>query len=165
MNKRVTIKGLFNTKKNRLNIDSKKWGERAWEFSFASVLSYPEHPTDEEINDAKNYFTSFRSMLPCFNCRNNYVNHLDDYPLTDEVLSNRTNLTKWLVDIKNLVNESLGLPTYSYDETVSYYYNQLNKPKGFCWKNLIDSYGDDNIVKITILISILLFLVYYLAKH
>ncbi len=160
MSQRLTLKRLSEMKNNRLNIDSKKWGEEGWIFAFACAFAYPQQPTEEEINDGSNFYSSLKSMLPCFNCRNNYSDHLKEYELTSEVLSSRVNLTKWLVNIKNAVNTSLGLPTYSHDETVNYYYNIINQPKKFCLKSL-----DDNVLKITVLLSVLLFLIYYLSRR
>lgn len=163
--RRLTIKQLNDMNENRLNINSKKWGEPGWIFSFACAFGYPKQPTNEEKNDAERFFTSFKTMLSCYTCRNNYKKHLNDLPLTDEVLSSRINLTKWLVNIKNVVNKSQGLSTYGYDETITYYYNLLNKPKTLCIKTLIEEYLDDSVLKMTILISILLFLFYLLKRN
>ena len=39
-------------------------------------------------------------------CRNNYVDHLKEFPITNQVLKDKESLMGWTVKIHNIVNKS-----------------------------------------------------------
>lgn len=94
------------------------WGEVGWDFFHFVTLGYPENPTNEDKKNYYQYFHHLKYVLPCFKCRTNMENHLKKYPLTDEVLSSRTNLVKWGIDFHNIVNYYTGKPILSYQEAI-----------------------------------------------
>ena len=53
----------------------------------------------------KNFLLSLEYVIPCEKCRNSYSEHLKKFPLTDQVLLNRTELFKWIVDVHNLADK------------------------------------------------------------
>lgn len=109
------------------NLDPTLWGPHLWKFSHYFTIAYPDNPTDEDKIKYKTYFLSLQNYLPCEKCRYNYKRHLNEVPLTDEVLKSRYNLINWLINFHNIVNVENGKPKYSYDDFVNEY---LKKDKG-----------------------------------
>lgn len=113
---------------DRNNLDPKIWGQYWWPTLYSVGFCYPlENPSDEEKQDAYNFFSSIKSMLPCSNCRNHYKDHLSILPLNDDVLSSRVNLLLWLVDIENEVNKCLKKKTYDRTKRIKYYHKLLTE--------------------------------------
>lgn len=132
------------------------WGKYCWNFIHLITLEYPENPTTEDKVKYYEYLFALQKILPCEKCRNNLKHHLRKYPLTDQVLSCRTNFIKWGIDIHNVVNYYTGKPMLSYNEAM----NEINKLVGIEQKNNKHT----NIIFyfiIIITIMILCFLVYY----
>lgn len=100
------------------------WGPAAWKFLHTATFAYggPDGiASHEEQAAAKNLFESLRLMLPCKDCCSHYCGALQKRPLTSHVLKNRDNLSRWLVDLHNDVNERLGKPIVSFEEAVGLY--------------------------------------------
>lgn len=97
------------------NIDPKLWGKPGWIFLHSITLGYPINPTEEEKNNYKLFFNSIGNILPCSTCRNNYLNSLNKYKLTDEVLITRDTLVNWLINIRlndqNIHNKNISVKT------------------------------------------------------
>jgi hypothetical protein len=74
------------------------------------AYGYPLNPTTKQKKYYKRYFKLFAYVLPCEHCRFHYKIAISKgpYKLTKLVFDNRNNLTKWLYDIHNYVNEKLG---------------------------------------------------------
>jgi len=116
------------------NISPDIWGKHGWKFMHYITLAYPDKPTEEDKKAIKIYFTSVGKVLPCYSCRLNYEKHLQKYPLTDTVVSSEKNLSKWLVDIHNEVNEVNGKHKYTIGE---FYGEYLNQPTEYCYHNYV----------------------------
>lgn len=95
------------------------WGPPAWAFMHCVTLSYPITPTKEDKEYMKNFFNSLPGILPCYKCRMNFNNHLSTLPLTDNVLSSKETLVKWLIDVHNAVNKTNGKKIMSYEEAIN----------------------------------------------
>ena len=89
-------------------MNPKKWGPKAWFFIHSVALSYPLNPTEEDKEHFKTFFSILQYVLPCSICANNFQEHLDVLPLTDDVLLSRKNLFLWTVKIHNKVNKLKG---------------------------------------------------------
>jgi len=111
------------------NIDPKLWGPSLWKFSHYYTLAYPDKPTEEDINNTRNFFSNLYKYLPCEKCRYNYQQHLLKTPLTNKVLQSRTNLVLWLLNLHNQVNIMTGKKEITYDEFENIYINKDEKPK------------------------------------
>jgi len=99
------------------------WGKPAWDFIHLVTLDYPEHPTEKDKQNYYDFFHNLQYVLPCAKCRNNLANHLEKYPLTNQVLANRSNLVKWAIDLHNIVNYNTSKPMLTYTEAL----NEINK--------------------------------------
>lgn len=90
------------------NINPAIWGSSGWVFLHSIAESYPDYPTDYDKQTFKSFFESLKAILPCRKCQINYKNHLNNIPLTNEVLSSNKNLNIWLSNVHNEVNKMLG---------------------------------------------------------
>ena len=83
------------------------WGPSLWHFLHTMSFNYPVKPTRKHKNQYKNFIMSLGKILPCRHCRENYPNNLKSIPLTDNVLKNRHNFSKWMYDFHEQVNKML----------------------------------------------------------
>lgn len=108
-----------------ININPELWGQHAWKFMHYITLSYPDNPTDVDKLNIYNFFSTISRILPCDKCRYNFSEHQKQYPLNNECLSSKYNLTNWLLNIHNNVNIATNKPIMSYDEFIILY-NPIN---------------------------------------
>ena len=81
---------------------------------FHSVsFSYPENPTIEQKKSAMDFFKALPFMLPCSTCGKHCQEQLEKFPPRVE---NREQLTKWLYNFHNMVNQRLGKKMPSFEE-------------------------------------------------
>jgi hypothetical protein len=90
------------------------WGPHAWKFLHYVSLSYPNNPTREEKAKYKQFFELLSVVLPCSICANHYAENYKKMPLTDEILSDKEKVIKWVIDVHNVVNEMKGKPIIRY---------------------------------------------------
>lgn len=90
------------------------WGPSAWRFLHAVTFAYPEKPTKEHKEAARNLFRSLKLMLPCGDCCQHYCKGMDSDPV-DNHLESKDALSRWLVKFHNQVNERLGKSQYAYE--------------------------------------------------
>ena len=92
------------------------WGPSGWLFLHCISFGYPYKidPTNKEHlekqNDYYRFFYYLGKVLPCKYCRNSYMDFFTKISLMKN-LGTRKEITKWLYDIHNLVNEKLGVPS------------------------------------------------------
>ena len=82
------------------------WGPHGWKFIHFTALGYPDEPTNRDKMKYKKFYTSLCDVIPCIMCRNNYVDHLKEFPITNQVLKDKESLMGWTVKIHNIVNKS-----------------------------------------------------------
>ena len=95
-------------------MDPTIWGPHGWIFLHSITYNYPENPSEDVQKAAINFFSNLDKLLPCDICKTNYSNHLQTYPIEENVTS-REKLMKWLIDIHNEVNIILCKPISTYD--------------------------------------------------
>ena len=110
-----------------MNLNPKVWGPHAWFFLDSIMLSLPNKLNNEQKNIYKNFFTSLQYILPCECCRNHYTENLKKYPLTDQILSNKENMIKWLLNIHNNVRQENKTIPISIRQFFEYYYKQYDE--------------------------------------
>lgn len=89
------------------------WGPPAWTFLHSVTLNYPDNPSSEHKTNYKNFFESLGDVLPCPTCKKHYKENIIKHPIR---LDSKDDLTKWLVDIHNKVNEQNDKTIFSYKE-------------------------------------------------
>ena len=138
------------------NINPILWGKHGWAFLHYITLSYPDTPDKDTKQMFKDFFTNIIwKFLPCEKCRINYKKHLQDLPLTDEIMNSRNSFIYWLVDMHNIVNQDLDKKKISYDEFNSIYMSNQEEEKEKKETNY-SSY----IIICLIIILIILFMIY-----
>jgi hypothetical protein len=115
------------------NVDNgmmtKVWGPAGWLFLHCITFGYPYAINNENEShigkkeDYYNFFYYLGRVMPCRYCRESYQEFFKELDLSNS-LQNRKQLTKWLYDIHNKVNDKLGvnncnIPTF--EEVVSKY--------------------------------------------
>ncbi len=91
------------------------WGPSGWQFLHCVTFGYPYKidPTKpehiEKQNDYYRFFYYLGKVLPCRYCRDSYMDFLTKKSLMSN-LETRKDITKWLYDIHNMVNDKLGVP-------------------------------------------------------
>lgn len=99
------------------------WGPSTWNSLHCISFSYPENPTDSDKEYYKAYFQLLKFVLPCCICRKHFTEHTKiggKHEINNDIFENRSSLTKWLYNLHNDVDESLGM---KYDIT----YEDLTK--------------------------------------
>lgn len=91
------------------------WGPHFWNVLNSIALTYPENPDVQEQQHVINFITNLQHILPCEKCREHFKENLKKFPLTEAATSGE-NLTKWVIDVHNSVNQSNGKRTLSYKE-------------------------------------------------
>jgi hypothetical protein len=144
-----------------MNLNPKVWGPHAWFFLDSIVLSLPNKLNYEQKTIYKNFFTSLQNVLPCEGCREHYKKNLKKYPLTDEILSKKENMIKWLLNVHNNVRRNAKKIPISIKQYFEYYDknyddNYNNKPSKDC--------NFKYYISIIIILLLLLFIFYKLKS-
>ena len=95
------------------------WGPHAWIFLHSITLEYPDHPTNEDKQNMTNFINALKYVLPCHKCKINFNDHLQSHPLTNNILSSKSNLIKWLIDIHNSVNKLTNKKELTYEAALA----------------------------------------------
>ena len=83
------------------------WGPSLWHFLHTMSFNYPVKPTNQDKTNYKRFIMSLKSVLPCKYCRINFRKNLQQLPLTDKALQNRSCFSKWMFNMHELVNKML----------------------------------------------------------
>ena len=105
------------------------WGPHLWYILHTISFSYPDNPTNYHKNAYRDFYTNIKDVLPCEQCQKHYTKHIQEYPITPH-LDNRATLVKWVIQIHNFANLSIGKPAYTPEE-VLYIYSQLKPVSPF----------------------------------
>jgi Erv1 / Alr family len=96
------------------------WGPHLWFILHIISFEYPEKPTEYDKRIYHDFYTALKDVIPCTECRKHYRDHITKYPLTPH-LDTRDNLIKWVVQVHNFVNISLGKPTFTLEQVLAVY--------------------------------------------
>lgn len=84
---------------------TKEWGPKVWYVMHLFSYKYPENPSNEEKNSAKQFYKSNISLLPCQNCKNSALKYIENNPVT---VNNKNDLINWVLNFHNFVNKKLN---------------------------------------------------------
>jgi hypothetical protein len=110
----------------RQNLKPQVWGFYAWMFLYSVALGYPNNPTDDEKRAAKTTIESLRYLLPCYTCREHFSNELSSRSL-DDALRCSESFVIFLCDLENSVNERIGGPRRTCEESLVRLFNASEK--------------------------------------
>lgn len=97
------------------------WGTPYWQFMHAITFLYPDVPTADDRQRIINIFSSLPFVLPCSLCGLHLAQNITAMPLTETVLSSKTTLSTWLVNLHNVVNRKLKKPEVTYEDARYFY--------------------------------------------
>jgi hypothetical protein len=144
------------------------WGPHAWKFLHYVSLGYSDNPTNEEKEKYKLFFLLLQDVLPCSICREHYKNNYSKIPITQQVLSSRDNLVKWVIDLHNIVNEMKGKQKLDYDKAIKLITNDFYDDEEECSSednnNSFEKNKYNNIVKLVLLLIVIVFIYTLLKK-
>ena len=126
------------------------WGSSGWKFLHSITFQYPVKPTVDDKAHYKEFFNSLKYTLPCQKCAYHYSKHLRKYPI-DNALKSKDDLVKWLIDVHNEVNKSLGKGEYSYQEVIDIYTDEMG--------NVLGRVSVINVIILLILLTLLYLLI------
>jgi len=142
------------------------WGPVVWHALHYITLGYPEHPTNENKEKYKQFFTLLSSTIPCSICANHFAENLVKMPLDDKALENKESLVKWLIDIHNVVNEQNKKPIIKYEdarrmieETKECKHNIIYEPRIILEDKKKEIKSNNNFFNIYYLIGLLLLII------
>ena len=145
------------------------WGPKLWAALHTITFDYPENPSPQDMKNYRDFFHSLKNVLPCSYCREHYKKNIEQDMPIEKALTNRTSLSKWLVDLHNNVNQRLGKPTATYDAIKEKYdsirgvcLNKNGNSQNTCAKSCYKNTTTDILLY---LVVILLFIVVCLAIY
>jgi hypothetical protein len=95
-----------------------------------AALRYPLNPNEDDKQRLRVFFGLVPVYLPCANCSLNFLNELNQDPLTDEILSHGPKVVEWLNRVHNSVNRRLGKPEITMDQMHAFFYLDVrNEPR------------------------------------
>jgi hypothetical protein len=95
-------------------MEPEEWGPMFWPVLHIVSFYYPDSPSAEEMEAARDFFFSLSYLLPCDECCGHYSTLLDQFPI-EPALVGRQELSRWVYNIHSQVNKRLGRrnqPTY-----------------------------------------------------
>ena len=87
------------------NINPCWWGSNVWQTIYFIVASYPNNPTQKQIESACNFFKSLKHLLPCEGCQESYGKFSHESNTNVECLDNFKSKKKFIYFIFNLRNK------------------------------------------------------------
>lgn len=97
------------------------WGPSLWTFLHTYSFQYGNdtgQTTRLEREQALAFFTNLQNIIPCKICRAHYTKHISLHPPN---VQTRDALSKWLVQIHNIVNVNTGKPQVLYEHVKEHY--------------------------------------------
>lgn len=105
---------------------TKIWGPHFWRSMDFVAHNFPEIPTEENIQDYQHYYRIIGKVLPCKYCRESYQKFINEIPIN---FRNRNEITRWVYEIHNKVNQKLGV---NYGITYEDYCERYNAFRAVC---------------------------------
>lgn len=84
------------------------FGPSIWFNLHLISFNYPINPTEDDKNYYTTFLMSFKHVLPCVYCRNNFENNLKRAKFNSGVMANRDTFSRFIYRLHNCVNEMLG---------------------------------------------------------
>jgi hypothetical protein len=104
----------------RVDYEPKQWGPAAWQFLHTVTFGYPDDPDPQVQDDFRDFFRTLQTVLPCANCRSHYGQKLREAEALQgtaaDPFASRRQLSQWLVDLHNDVNQRQRKKQIKYDE-------------------------------------------------
>lgn len=87
-------------------------GRATWLFLHTLAAQYPERPTHRQRKDAAALMDVLTRMYPCGECARHFAAVVAANP---PQVASRAQFSRWMCDVHNVVNRSLGKPSFNCD--------------------------------------------------
>ena len=138
------------------------WGPTSWNFLHFITISYPDNPTQNDINNHKIFLKNLSNILPCSICKTHFNKHITESDL-DKALSSKENYMILMWNIHNKVNNLNNRPIMKYNDFLNEYNNIIKygnfNPIALYKKNKIYYYS----LLVVFIIITLLILYYFIS--
>ena len=141
------------------------WGPHFWYILHIISFEYPLNPTEYDKRIYHDFYTSLKDVIPCEMCKKHYRNHIHKYPLTPH-LDTRDTLIKWVIQVHNFVNASIGKPIMSIEQVMEVYSN-LKPVSPFATVDtlaIVKKYEENKYIK-TYYWLVILFIIIVVSKY
>lgn len=91
-------------------------GRATWLVLHTIAAQYPEKPTRQQKRDAKNFMNALSHLYPCAECAEHFQSIVKSHP---PEVGSREEFSRWMCQVHNTVNRSLGKPTFNCDLVLS----------------------------------------------
>jgi len=108
------------------NIKPCWWGPQLWQTIFYIVATYPENPTQEQIESVKCFFKSLKHLMPCAGCKlgfGKFSCELDTNIDNDDNFKSKNSLIEFTYKLRNKVNGKLA---QEYGMSLNYFKTKLS---------------------------------------
>ncbi len=85
-------------------------GRASWTFLHTLAAQYPERPTRQQKRDVRNLIDILTRMYPCGECARHFKEVVGAHP---PEVGTREEFSQWMCRVHNVVNRSLGKPTFN----------------------------------------------------
>ncbi len=103
-------------------MDPSIWGPHLWYVLHIITFAYPKEPSEYDKRRYGDFFNVLKDIIPCDICQKHLIKYMAEYPIGPH-LDSKADLIKWLIQIHNFVNVSLGKPVHTPAEVVEIYKN------------------------------------------
>lgn len=107
------------------NIKPCWWGSHVWQTIYFITATYPENPSQQQIESICNFFKGLKYLLPCEGCQHSYnkfsCESNTDANCTDN-FKTKTKLITFVYNLRNKVNNKL---THEYGISLDYFKKKL----------------------------------------
>ena len=113
------------------------WGPHLWYVMHIISFEYPQQPSEYDKRIYHDFYTSLKDVIPCQDCRKHYREFITRYPISPH-LDSRGSLIKWVIQVHNFVNKSLGKEELSVAQVLNIY-STLTPQSPFIKVNISDN--------------------------
>lgn len=96
------------------------WGPHLWYIMHIISFEYPLQPSEYDKRIYHDFYTSLKDVIPCQDCKKHYREFITRYPISPH-LDSRASLIKWVIQVHNFVNKSLGKAELSVAQVLNIY--------------------------------------------
>lgn len=104
--------------------DPRIWSDSFWGTFHRGAFAYPEKPTDEDKQKARDFFHGASVMLPCPMCQQHYKQYLKEN-FNDSVLESSDTLQRFVYNMHCAINNRLKVPNTVRFEDLRKMYNSF----------------------------------------
>ncbi|XP_015916991.1 FAD-linked sulfhydryl oxidase ALR isoform X2 [Parasteatoda tepidariorum] len=107
-NKKILENGKLEVSKE-CPLDREELGKNTWSFLHTLAAYFPDKPSEGQKTDMKTFITLFSKFYPCKICAEDMQKDLTTDP---PAVNSRHDLSQWMCQYHNKVNEKLGKPLF-----------------------------------------------------